>query len=544
MKHMTLEHIVLYLFLLLAAYLPVSCSSSDISDVGTECRPVTVMIGLGAPVATRALNDDASKNEVYNVNVMVFNHASGNLVTSKYTSSISGGVQLELMTNTEYDIYAIANYGSDISSSVKTLTALKSLTHTLASPGTLDNAIMCGSVTQKTVAESENVSISMSCLCSRQYFNITPSSGITITGYQLCHAPLSSYIVPGSTSNPDNTYGDSTAVENLTSTDAVTQTYYTYENLQGNKSACTTEQLRNSTNAPSDATYLLVNAKGSGWHSTYRIYLGGVNSGNTTDYTDFNIHRNWNYTYNINITGSGQSDARVTYTSDGTTTGEFLFSDGSWGTLAANPTKTPIAIVFSNEPSATDKAAGYTHGYAMALKDANTGTIWGPYGTDVIGLTNVTTTSALIADKDGRTESNVINSSTYPAAYAATTTYKSTVSAPSGTSGWYLPSIGQWFDICVNLGEMSSSAGNNNYYDGGSYLYWSGPSLNCATNINNKLQSVGENKYTKFAKGNIYWSSSEYSRDRAYYVYFGSSYPGLNNDYKGYSYKVRPVIAF
>ncbi len=511
MKHTTLEHIVLYLFLLLAAYLPVSCSSSDISDAGTECRPVTVMIGLGAPVATRALQDDASKNEVSNVNVMVFNHASGNLVTSKYTSSsISGGVQLELMTNTEYDIYAIANYGSDMSSSVKTLTALKSLpTPTLTSPGTLDNAIMCGSVTQKTVAENENVSISMSCLCSRQYFNITPSSGITITGYQLCHAPLSSYIVPGSTSNYGNTYGDFYAVENLTSTTAVTHTYYTYENLQGNISACTTEQLRDSTKAPSDATYLLVNAKGSGWHSTYRIYLGGVKSDNTTDYTDFNIRRNWNYTYNINITGSGQSDARVTYTSDGTTTGEFLFSDGSWGTLAANPTKTPIAIVFSNNPSTIDKDAGYTHGYAMALKDASTGTKWGNYGNDLIGLTNVDTTSALIADKDGRTESNVINSTTYPAAYAATTSYKSTVSAPSGTSGWYLPSIGQWFDICVNLGGMSSSAGNNNYYDGGSYLYWNGQSSNCATNINNKLQSVGEKKYTKFAEGNIFWSSSE-----------------------------------
>ena len=42
-------------------------------------------------------------------------------------------------------------------------------------------------------------------------------------------------------------------------------------------------------------------------------------------------------------------------------------------------------------------AAGYKHGYALALTDASTGTSWGPYPSDA-GLTKVQTFSACYND--------------------------------------------------------------------------------------------------------------------------------------------------
>ena len=55
--------------------------------------------------------------------------------------------------------------------------------------------------------------------------------------------------------------------------------------------------------------------------------------------------------------------------------GNFLFSDGTYGSIPNNPGKTPIAIIFSTNTTSYDKSQAYTHGYAMALKDM-TSTYW------------------------------------------------------------------------------------------------------------------------------------------------------------------------
>ena len=149
------------------------------------------------------------------------------------------------------------------------------------------------------------------------------------------------------------------------------------------------------------------------------------------------------------ITGLSRTEVNV---------GDYLFSDGTWGSLVGNDlgSATPIAVIFSKTTSTTDSTNGWTHGYAMALKDASTSAAWGSAATRLTGF-YINTAAEMIADKDGYTHTQYVNSSIYPAPYAAATTYQSTVSAPSSTSGWYLPSIGQWFDICVNLGKMSAT---------------------------------------------------------------------------------------
>ena len=220
--------------------------------------------------------------------------------------------------------------------------------------------------------------------------------------------------------------------------------------------------------------------------------------------------------------------------------GDIFYSDGSYSSSLVSG-KTPVAIVFSTTTSAADKAKGFVHGYAMALKNASTSLAWGV--TDGTPTGSASTTLS-ITDYDGLTYTGKINSSTYPAAYATATTFKSTVPNPNGTSGWYLPSIGQWYLICLNLGGMSTSFTD---YRTSGYLYWAGQSSACANAINTAMGKAGSGIYDSFsATDQYYWSSSEYyGTGNAYTAKFdsnGSMF--LRNNDKTYPYMVRAVVAF
>jgi len=223
--------------------------------------------------------------------------------------------------------------------------------------------------------------------------------------------------------------------------------------------------------------------------------------------------------------------------------GDYLFSDGTWGSLVDNlGSAQPIAVVFSNKTSSINY--GWTHGYAMALKNASTSVIWGSTETNPTG-TFITTTPAVIADKDGHNHAVYTNSSTYPASYAAIT-YTSTVAAPSNTSSWFLPSSGQWYDILVNLGKMSATG----YVDRVGWFYW-GDQAACGSNLNAYLTPLTPGTYDTFPWNNNisygYWSSTESDLHSVYSVMFygnGSGCIGLGSFPKSEYYRVRPVIAF
>lgn len=229
--------------------------------------------------------------------------------------------------------------------------------------------------------------------------------------------------------------------------------------------------------------------------------------------------------------------------------GDFLCSDGTVvaSSNIASSGKTPIAIVFSTVTTPTDQGHGWTRGYAMALKNVRNGTSIGTYkwansDGDVAGIPNTlsSTWQTRISDMDGYTNTTFLNSTDYPAGYAAKTTYASQVTAPSNTSGWFLPSSGQWYYILVNLGGMSSIP---NYAWG-----WNGESSTAASNLNSKLSKVASGNYDAFSSSDEYfWSSSELKSDDAYVARF---YKDQRMYFATYDYgkshmdRVRPVLAF
>ena len=223
--------------------------------------------------------------------------------------------------------------------------------------------------------------------------------------------------------------------------------------------------------------------------------------------------------------------------------GDYLLADGNLvgkdETLTTGQQADVIAIVFraghhandSSDYSATGIGQQKCHGYAIALQDATNGYCqWGVYGTELgccptdgsgnkqnnystpdIDWSGYAWTQKIIAAAGGTGNLNAAEDSGYPATYYAVVDYASKVPSPANSSGWFLPSIGQMWNVYQNRTSL---------FDG-------------------KTVVSG-------LKSDWYWSSSEYYYDPAgnalfvdvYRGYVGSNVKDLRSSY------VRPVLAF
>ncbi|WP_169400977.1 hypothetical protein [Segatella paludivivens] len=296
---------------------------------------------------------------------------------------------------------------------------------------------------------------------------------------------------------------------------------------------------------------------------------------------DSKISANTTYGLSVTVNGTGVANvsdgltsASVTVTTSvdsytnatiaeyfGPKIGDIFYSDGSYSSSLVSG-KTPVAIVFSTTTSAADKAKGFVHGYAMALKNAGTSTTTYQWYTSNSGNPTgslISTPVQIMADKDGLSHTGTIQTTGYAAGIAAkgyTAKDKSGNSVSlNGTSGWYLPSAGQWYDIYSNLGGMVVASGVPYTGSSTAFIRWysgddnSGKNYTnlCVSAINVYLNPLKTNGYSVDLftnSGEVYWSSTEYSTNYAYdadFVTFGVGvYAALKTD----SYRVRPVLAF
>lgn len=160
--------------------------------------------------------------------------------------------------------------------------------------------------------------------------------------------------------------------------------------------------------------------------------------------------------------------------------GDYYYSDGTWsdgGLISIDmdglnavwaeekpaplPDKQVIGIVCQTFPeriAETDKAAGYTHGYVMAVKSAhgtqkNT-TAWSlDYGFDCLKGAKLSDT--WYNNVNGYEETMKVKD-TYGDNIMQCPAFDWTVTdfplpAPEGTSGWFLPSTGQLWDMVANF---------------------------------------------------------------------------------------------
>lgn len=220
--------------------------------------------------------------------------------------------------------------------------------------------------------------------------------------------------------------------------------------------------------------------------------------------------------------------------------GDYYFSDNTCSALPTKDGATCIGIVFHVGTGAGDGKGNYAgtslasngiRGYAVALKDAHESAgIWGPrnfvegiessesYVYSYLGYKNSMLVKSLPSFGDAVID-EPMKSDTY---WAFKVALGYAVASPEGTSGWYLPSIGQLVDIS-RIPEIETSM-----LSAGGYGF--------------KTDHVA-NEYG--AKGG-YWSSSEQKESDAWYFSFedmNCKSWSKSQVFAAVSY-VRPVLTF
>lgn len=314
--------------------------------------------------------------------------------------------------------------------------------------------------------------------------------------------------------------------------------------------------------------------------------------------SSFTIHSDATSWYDITKTVTAASvDTQgyaISYAAPAPKIGDYYFNDGSWGTLASRPSPAvPIAVIFSTTTSEKDKNSGFKRGYALALRDATHTT----NATNLVQWSQGTNNSdyrynvdePLLPDlklqdwtylrdyKDGYTDCKNIKDgngyykpfsyTNYPALWYAfnfgtdKVAGTSAFAAPARSSGWYIPTGGQWYDIIINLGQFSPSATGFQYSNG--IIGWDANysiAYPYHTYFTNKLNPYIRNAKDRNSSVDIFpednnwhtwWSIGDYhyktSIDHGMYgtiFYYTDGAVSLYFADKTNAYNVRPVIAF
>lgn len=237
--------------------------------------------------------------------------------------------------------------------------------------------------------------------------------------------------------------------------------------------------------------------------------------------------------------------------------GDIIYDDGDvTAGNAYNSSKHAIGVVVYKAASAeaacetnVDAGHGTVAGrvLVMSLQDVSGTKAWfTANSTDHSNFTNVNNnTSTAQSDFGGyaktkqmATKTGECASHTHDAAVAAWS-YTPAVATSNdyleGSTGWFLPSIGQWMKVANAMGVSSiPSAGS-----------WSGNG-SVATTLSNYITAAGGNAST-LVGSDYYWSSSEYSDTNAQSVRWytgGTSGFTWHNYNKTSTFYVRPFLAY
>ena len=200
------------------------------------------------------------------------------------------------------------------------------------------------------------------------------------------------------------------------------------------------------------------------------------------------------------------------------TLGDLMNSDGTFS-AAAEDGKTPVgAIAYLGNDATTEAIAdGGGHGLVLCLKNAAEGAAaqWSSvtdvfeFGedakvTDANGLKRTTNVSGYTNTKTLAEKDDAVNK--YKAAYNA---YNYTaLTAPAGTTGWFLPSAQQWVRMMTGLGGLAE--------DDIVWGSWFNNDHSAATVWETALAKAGAGNYDSMTSAyQWYWSSSEYSANYA-----------------------------
>lgn len=246
--------------------------------------------------------------------------------------------------------------------------------------------------------------------------------------------------------------------------------------------------------------------------------------------------------------------------------GDYYMKDGTLrqGMMRLSKEDLPnvIGIVFQTDQSrigdvekSTLQGKGITaHGLVMSVKNVGGSYKWSTTKTQDESIQNIHSLKDAYLDINGLRNYNAVAKSDDHPAFKAVADFD--VEAPVTSTGWYLPSIGQWWDIVANLGGMSTFMFPQQTDDVNASYFWiydDSPSSSTQThigNVGNLYVQNNINSYLTYLDGNAnefsrtYISSSEVDAGRTMYISIESSRFYFSTPWKDFAMSVRAVLAF
>lgn len=149
------------------------------------------------------------------------------------------------------------------------------------------------------------------------------------------------------------------------------------------------------------------------------------------------------------------------------------------------------------------------HGYAVGLQDAAAKRAWGVRGKDLgcrppkqdnkNDWSGYAWTQTIISKGAGGVNKLSTNAAGYSATYYAVVDYEKKVPAPNGTSGWFLPSIGQMWKVYLQRSMLTIPTGGKGL---ASKSYWSSSEIYSTPDIYASVVYVDENRIGNNRKNN------------------------------------------
>ena len=249
-----------------------------------------------------------------------------------------------------------------------------------------------------------------------------------------------------------------------------------------------------------------------------------TNAGTSYSWTKASQYFARDKAYRANITLSEATSVALSEVTDAHK-GWIIKKEGS--DYKAFPKGTPdgIAMIVYVGEAGTAASEGTYRALAMSLNYAGDGPCnWANASGSYHIISSDRTFSECKADMNGIQSSRYMAGEDGSACDLAYDQYKTSVPCPGGTSGWFLPSFGQWDMVLKFYGYKSSeptgfgASGETGGYKGGSDT-----PLNTFVNDvdandggSNTLSNVIQNKY--------WWTSTEESKDYAVAFYFNLEY--------------------
>lgn len=277
--------------------------------------------------------------------------------------------------------------------------------------------------------------------------------------------------------------------------------------------------------------------------------------------------------------------------------GDPYWSDGSYGAIEHAGAVEIIGIIVYVDQEGTEDdgitaktGEQFGHALVMALHNANTsGVKWGKKEKRSSSFTTTTGEAVVSMDGYGKTVSwlNSLGESDVTAAYVARHYREAggSLDVPSGSTGWFLASTGQWLHSISDPGFLRASSwttwkdGNNNaWYSGSNFLSSALAKVMVGqTALTDLFNTRFEELRSNFAPsipsetffdhfgmqlGNDlsdnYWTSDEWDKDNALRMNFGAKdnwssikINAVNKESKNYTFnnksfymKIRPFLAF